>query len=342
LKIAVAPVQLLYYILTGSNLQFFLRFYRDNFSNLQAMSMAYITLFPQFKQLELEDRESIRDILWAYQPEISELTFTNLFIWRRHYGTQWCLWRDTLLFMCSAADGSLFCLPPVGPSGRTEAVQMLLSWLRGEKGQPRPCIARADLRLVQELTASPGFSFEPLREHFDYVYRTDELIQLAGRKYHGKKNHVNKFRSTYPFIYEPMAAGHVQACLKLQDAWCDCNRCSEDMNLMGEWEAIKELLGSFDRLAVQGAVIIIEGEVQAFTVGELLNNGTAVVHIEKANAQIPGLYAVMNQQFCEHAWSGVPFVNREQDLGDEGLRQAKLSYHPERLVEKYTICLAAT
>ena len=307
---------------------------------MAARTMADMPLFPHFRQLDPDDRDSIREILWAYQPETSELTFTNLFIWRRHYGTQWCLWRDTLLFLCSNADGSLFGLPPVGPSVRTEAVRLLLAWLREEKKQPQPCIARADIRLVQELTASPGFSFEPRREHFDYVYRTNDLIQLAGRKYHGKKNHVNKFRSSCSFTYEPITAEHVQACLKLQDAWCDCNRCSEDMNLMGEWEAIKELLGSSDGLAVQGGVILINGVVEAFTLGELLNKETAVVHIEKANAQIPGLYAVMNHQFCEYAWSGVQFVNREQDLGDEGLRQAKLSYHPERLVEKFTISLA--
>jgi hypothetical protein len=299
--------------------------------------MATIPLFPNFKPLELEDRESIREILWAYQPETSELTFTNLFIWRRHYSTQWCLLRDTLLLLCSDGSGGVFGLPPVGPASRAEAVRLLLSWLHEEKAQAQPGIARADSRLAEELAASPDFIIAPRREHFDYVYKTDGLIQLAGRRYHGKKNHINKFRSSCCFAYESMTTEHVQACLKLQDAWCDCNRCTEDMNLMGEWEAIKELLGSFDRLAVQAGVIVIDGVVEAFTLGELLNKDTAVVHIEKANAQIPGLYAVINQQFCEHAWSGVPFVNREQDLGDDGLRQAKLSYHPERLVEKFSI-----
>ena len=299
--------------------------------------MSDVPVFPQFKQLEIEDRGSIREILSAYQPETSELTFTNLFIWRKHYGTQWSLWRDRLLFMCSAADGGLCGLPPVGPAPRADAVRLLLAFLREEKKQGLPCIVRADRRLAQELGPNADFIIEPQREHFDYVYNTEDLIRLAGRRYHGKKNHINKFRSSCSFSYEPLTAGHVQACLKLQDAWCDCNRCTEDMNLMGEWQAIKELLGAFDRLAVQAGLIIIDGAVEAFALGELLNADTAVVHIEKANARIPGLYAVMNQQFCEHAWSGVPFINREQDLGDDGLRQAKLSYHPERLVEKYKI-----
>lgn len=296
--------------------------------------------FPQFKPLGLDDRDAIREILWSCQPETSELTFTNLFIWRGHYCTKWSLWRDTLLFLCSNADGGFFGFPPVGPSAGREAVTLLLAWLREEKKQRQPCIVRADERLATALASQSDFAIEPRREHFDYVYATSDLIQLAGRKYHGKKNHVNKFRSDYSFSYEPLTAGHAEACLKLQDAWCGCNRCSEDMNLMGEWEAIRELLGSCERLGVQGGVLVINGAVEAFTLGELLNKKTAVIHIEKANAQIPGLYAVMNQQFCEHAWSGVAFVNREQDLGDDGLRQAKLSYHPVRLVEKFTIRLA--
>jgi hypothetical protein len=113
------------------------------------------------------------------------------------------------------------------------------------------------------------------------------------------------------------------------------------MNLMHEWDAVRELLGAFDELAVTGGVIMVDGSLEAFAVGELLSADTAVVHIEKANAQIPGLYSLINQQFCEHAWSSIALINREQDLGDEGLRQAKLSYHPERLVEKYRIRLAS-
>jgi uncharacterized protein len=220
-------------------------------------------------------------------------------------------------------------------------VRELLSWLREVRQAPEPFIARADEKLVRELSGNPEFSLEPQREHFDYRYASADLIGLAGRKYHGKKNHLNKFRATCRFSYEPMTPEHVPACLEFQDSWCDCNRCTDDMNLMHEWAAVQELLGAFGRLGVQGGVILIEGIVEAFTLGELLNSQTAVVHIEKANAQIPGLYSVINQQFCEHAWRAVPFINREQDLGDEGLRQAKLSYHPERLVEKYIIRPAA-
>lgn len=296
--------------------------------------------FPQFKPLEITDRDTIRPLLWAYQPEASELTFTNLFIWRAYNQTRWCRYRDWLLLAGRDASGNAFALPPIGPPPRLEASRMLLEWLRDNQGTPRPYIARADRRLVAETEGSGIFRIEPLRDHFDYVYRTRDLIALAGRKYHGKKNHLHQFTRAHAFSFMPMTDAHLQACLAMQDTWCQCHRCAEDLSLMGEWQAIRELLEHFHELQLQGGIIMVDGTVQAFTLGELLNRETAVVHIEKANADVPGLYAVINQQFCEHCWQGATCINREQDLGDEGLRQAKLSYHPDRFVEKFRLELA--
>jgi hypothetical protein len=112
------------------------------------------------------------------------------------------------------------------------------------------------------------------------------------------------------------------------------------MNLLDEWEAVREALKHFSSLRIEGGVILIDDKVGAFALGELLNRQTAVVHIEKANPQIPELYAVINQQFCERSWQNVTYVNREQDLGETGLRKAKLSYHPAHLEEKFQIRLA--
>ena len=112
------------------------------------------------------------------------------------------------------------------------------------------------------------------------------------------------------------------------------------MSLLGEWEAIGAVLANYQALGLQGGVILLDDRVQAFSCGELLNKDTAVIHLEKANPELRSLYAIVNQQFTREAWAGVPFINREQDLGEPGLRKAKLSYHPQRLVEKYRIRLA--
>ena len=116
-------------------------------------------------------------------------------------------------------------------------------------------------------------------------------------------------------------------------------RCEDDLDLLGEWDAVKEILKTYTGLEVQGAVITIENKVVAFTIGQMLNDDTAVVHIEKADPEIPGLYPVINQQFCENNWKNVKYINREQDLGIPGLREAKLSYYPDHMVQKFRITL---
>ena len=233
-----------------------------------------------------------------------------------------------------------FALPPVGPGPRVEATKAVLQWLKETRGAADPTIERADLRLADEIQGSGLFKIEAARDHFDYVYRSEDLIKLSGNRYHGKKNHINKFRKTYEFSYEPLTPERVKPAWRYPDLWCKAKRCHEDIDLMDEAMAVKDILQNLEALKVRGGVLLINDKVEAFTLGEMLNPETAVVHIEKANPEIPQAFVVINQQFCEHTWQNVRFINREQDLGDEGLRKAKLSYHPVRLVEKFKISLA--
>jgi uncharacterized protein len=297
-------------------------------------------VFPRFKPLTLADREIFRKILWDYQAETSELTFTNLFIWQSHYGYQWSRDRDWLLVVSASPGGGAWALPPVGPGPRVDQCRQVLGWLRDERGVADPAIERADLRLAAEVAGHPEFVVERLRDHFDYVYRTDDLINLAGGKYHAQRNHINSLARSYRCRYEPLGEKYLSACLYLCARWCQVKRCECDLSLLGEWEAITAALANYQALELQGGVIIINDRVEAFTCGELLNKDTAVIHLEKAAPEMRGLYAVINQQFCRQAWAGVPLVNREQDLGEPGLRTAKMSYHPHHLVEKFRIRLA--
>jgi hypothetical protein len=297
-------------------------------------------LFPEFKPLGLEDREIFRRLLWDYQPETSELTFTNLFIWKDFYNFAWSLDRDWLLIISDSPDGRSWTFLPIGPSTRVETCKKLLKWPKEIKGINGPSIERADSRLVAELAHDSRFLIEPTRDHFDYVYRSEDLIQLTGTRYHAQRNHIQHLQRSYAFSYEPLQERHISACLDLAEKWCAQKRCAEDLSLQGEWEAVKACLRNFHDLNLQGGVILINGKVEAFTLGELLNKETAVVHIEKANPMISGLYAAINHEFCRHSWFQVPFINREQDLGVPGLRTAKLLYHPHHLVEKFRIRLS--
>jgi hypothetical protein len=291
--------------------------------------------FPEFKPITLDDRDVIHRMLWQYQPDTSELTFTNLFIWRAHYGFLWSVYRDWLLIVGGNSENGVQAMPPIGPSSRVEVTAMLLQWLKENRDIPRPHIDRADRRLVSELQASPNFLCEPVRDHYDYVYKTTDLIELAGKGYRQQRNHTNYLLRTYKMTYEPMNESHVDSCLNLARSWCEARQCEEDLSFASEGEATREALQNFRALGLDGGVILINGRVEAFTLGELLNRDTAVVHIEKANVEIRGLYAAINQQFCEKRWRNVPAVNREQDLGEPGLRKAKLSYNPDHMVEKF-------
>jgi uncharacterized protein len=309
-------------------------------SLLSSSSPAPEAVFPRFKPLTLADRDVFRRILWDYQPETSELTFTNLFIWQSHYGYQWSLDRDRLLVVSTAAAGQAWALPPVGPPPRVDLCRQVLGWLRDACGVADPAIERADPRLAAELAGHPGFVVEPARDHFDYVYHSEDLIRLPGGPYHAKRNHISRVVRSGRYRYEPLGVEHLAACLELSGRWCDIKKCDLDMSLMGEWAAIDAALANFQALALQGGVILFNDRVEAFSCGELLNGMTAVIHLEKANPEVGGLYAVINQEFCRQAWAGVEFINREQDLGEAGLRAAKLSYHPHHLVEKFRVRLA--
>lgn len=247
---------------------------------------AGIPAFPHFRPLALADREIFRRVLWDYQPQLSELTFTNLFIWQNHYGYRWSRKQDWLLVIGDSETTGPWALPPLGPSPRAEISLNLLDWLRTEHGPGAARIERADQRLVSELADAPGLVIEPQREHFDYVYHSEDLINLAGGKYHSRRNYLNTFERTYKYRYEVLEERHLARCRDFIARWCKRRRCSEDLSLMGEWEAIGAALNNFSALELQGAAILIAGAVEAFTLGELLNKETAVIHIEKANPEI--------------------------------------------------------
>jgi hypothetical protein len=291
--------------------------------------------FPDFQPIELEDQAFVEGILRRYEPETSELTFTNLYVWRPYYDVKWCMLGECLVLTERAPDGSLYGLPPVG-EGRVEAAVRLIEWL-GESGSARPRIERADGALAEALAARNGFETAPQREHFDYVYRSRDLIELAGRKMHGKRNHWNRFQRRQDWEYVEIAGDVVYECYELLSTWGNYKQCKENPGIRAECEATHESLDKLELLGLRAGAIRVGGKVEAFAIGELLNSKTAVIHFEKANHKVKGLYAAIDQQFCEHEWRDVEWVNREQDLGDEGLRRAKESYQPDHMVEKFRI-----
>jgi hypothetical protein len=294
--------------------------------------------FPEFKPLELDDRKILDTVFGNYQPQTSEWTFTNFFIWRNHYRFQWTRYGELFLFLCNPPDQEPYFLMPMGPAPRITAARAALDWLAREGKSSAPSIQKADDRFAEEARADGSFQIQLQRDHFDYVYAASDLISLAGRRFHSKKNFLNRFEKQHPNMqYLPLAEDLIPECIRVLDRWCLNRDCGRNPVLQSEYDAVRQAFIHFHSLDLAGGTILIEGQVEAFTLGGRLNAETAVIHIEKADPDIPGLFAVINQRFVREQWGGVPWIDREQDLGEENLRKAKLSYHPARLVEKSLI-----
>lgn len=289
--------------------------------------------FPEFKDIAIEDRAYLSDKIWAYQPENSELTFTNLFIWKDHFKLKWSTLDEIPIFMATTKDKPYF-FEPLGLC--LENVKKIAFWLKTNYGSD-VVFSRASRQFTSHLDDT--FVINPQREHFDYVYKAGDLINLSGRKYHSKRNHLSNFEKNYRYEYKDMTSDYAKACVELAQKWCLEKRCKDDMNLLDEFEAAKLSLENFDALKLKGGLLIIDGKIEAFTVAEMLNASTMVIHMEKANKTFDGIYVAINNLFCKYNLKPEMFVNREQDLGDEGLRKAKLSYFPDHMIEKFSVSL---
>ncbi len=292
-------------------------------------------MLSKLEVLSLNHQMVIEDFLRRHPPEISELSFTNLYIWRHYYQFQTTLHRGFLTLLAQPPGTKPFFFPPVGQGDLQAWAFDCLAYLKGKGFPPRLCRVPENIQKV--LSSLPELKAVLDRNNSDYVYLSQNLIRLSGNKYHTLKNHINRFSKQFSWEYLPLTPELIGECLDLQEEWCRLKQCLESPSLLSEEQAIIEAINHLDRLNYRGGVIRVQGKVEAFTLGELLNPETVVIHIEKANPQLPGLYSLTQQQFLEREWSEVPYVNREQDLGLAGLRKAKLSYHPEFMVNKYTI-----
>ena len=187
-----------------------------------------------------------------------------------------------------------------------------------------------------EVTFPDEYVFYPSRNSFDYIYRVSDLAGLSGKKYHSKRNHISFFKKTYNWSYEEMNSENLHECMAMNEKWFSLNVDKDPDGIDAERAVLNLCFDNFSKFAFVGGLLRVDGEVVAFTFGEKLNDNTFVTHFEKAFADIRGAYPMINNQFALNTLKEYEFVNREDDIGSEGLRKAKLSYYPEILLEKFT------
>jgi NAD(P)-dependent dehydrogenase (short-subunit alcohol dehydrogenase family) len=282
--------------------------------------------FPNSRNLQLSNKPLLDSLFREMQPPISELTFTNLFVWNRSEPVGLSRFDEAVLLQRKRLrDGRTFMMPPLG----RQILAVLIEKLKGLNARdcevpPVYGVTPEQLRLLDK----KGVSVEMDRDDWDYVYLTSDLTDLPGDRFHPKRNFIARCLSKHKCEYRSIGASEIDDCLRLQTEWCNLRYCGMVPSLEAENVAIKTVLDNYEPLRVSGGCVYVDGKLEAFTLAEALNDDTAVVHFEKANPRIEGLYQLINQWFCQKAIRDFKFVNREQDLGVPGLRKAKQSYHP--------------
>ncbi len=272
----------------------------------------------------------VMDYLRRYPPEVSELTFTNLFVWRSSRPICFIERDDNLIFLAQADTGQEGAFVVFGPPLGRVSPAAIQNWVELDVEG----MVRISSTAAAALEKS-GFHILEDRDNFDYIYAVSDLTSLEGRRYHKKRNLIKQSLKKHTCRYETIDSGIISECIEMQERWCEIRDCGVDPGLCSEYQAIKETFEYYQSLGLMGGATRVDGVIQAFSIGEALFPGTAVCHFEKAMPAIQGLGQLINQWFARHTLQGFDFVNREQDLGVPGLRQAKESYYPHHMVKKF-------
>lgn len=303
-----------------------------------------IPRFPEFAPIDLGHLGEVAGILSEIDRPVSEYSFANLFLFREAHRYELSRHGGLLLITATGYDSRPYALPPWGSADGDavrEAAGLLFDVLESRGSEPQ--LFPVGEKQFKEVFEGHGFDGESDRDSADYVYLTENLANLPGKRYHKRKNRLSKFLREMGERYEyaTLAAEHVEECKELAAGWCD-ERCSiERPSTYQETRAAIEALELHAELGLTGGVSKVDGEVVAYCLGERLGGPpgeeTFVVHFEKARPDMDGAAQAINRDFCKYTIAGYKYVNREQDLGDPGLRKAKEAYHPEYLAAKIRV-----
>lgn len=294
-----------------------------------------------FRQITIEDKQDIEEKFSQQPARTTERCFADLFIWRERYRSQFAI-EDGFLFVRSRAaeDKRWYYLFPVGQGDLPAALSRIRQDAAGQPYCLYGCTPAQREQLDPETAGR--YLFLEDRDNFDYLYRRQDLAELKGKKLHAKRNFVNRFLEEYEgeWRYEPLdPQRHGDQVLELHRLWRQHHLAggaigAEEPDYEGQ--AIRQALEYFRPLEMRGGGLWIRDTLAAFTMGCLAGD-TLTVQLEKALPQFQGAYPMMNQQFIAHGGQDFELVNREEDMGIEGLRKAKLSYHPVELSVKYLL-----
>ena len=289
-----------------------------------------------FRPVTLADRPFFEKHYAQYPQVHSDNTFTNMVCWN-HFAHYQYAYVEKNVILASTIDGITRFRAPIGP--RNPALLRSLIRLASEvsDNEPLVLIDRETAAWMREVC--PGINLIPDRNHFEYVYRAADLARLPGKNYLNIRRQVNKFRNNCASNVEPMTSANQEEVKRFLIQWCEWKGCEGDLVLAHEKDAVFFAVDHFDELPVQGLVIRIDSAIGAIALFEPLNADTALVHFEKGLPDCDGIYKAINTETAAILAPDFTYINRESDLGVAGLREAKMRYHPDHMVEVWSLKL---
>lgn len=284
--------------------------------------------YPAKRPLALDDKPMLDGIFSGLQPRISEFTFANLYLFRSVHAYCLTMVGDALVVMGKGYAGDGYFLPPL-----TGDIAAALSVLLNDG----LTLYGADEPFVERYFQGGNVDVAAERNSFDYLHLRSEMAELPGNRFHKKKNRINYFARRHAYQVELYADSHREGALQLLDEWYRVRSEVASGSLLPETEATRDALAMAGQLGLAGVVVLVEGKVRAFVLGEMLNSDTSVCHFEKADPFLDGLNQLADREFNRLLFADCIYVNREQDLGEPNLRESKLSYHPVELIKKYKV-----
>lgn len=289
----------------------------------------------EYLSIKIEDKDIINKYLKTANAGICEHCFTDIYMWQSHYNTKFLV-DDDFLYVKSQPEDIEYHMCPIGNGDLKQAILKII-----EQATPEKFVMMSitqQLREKIEQIMPDYFEFTESRDSADYIYLADSLKTLAGKKLHSKRNFVNRFMAQYDgmWTYEKLCDENKDDVWQFHKKWHkNAGGTQEELSLKAETCAIKKAIDNYKQLDIIGGVLKISGEIVAFTLGTKSTDDMYVVQIEKGNIEFAGVYPVINKLFVENECQDAVYINREEDLGIEGLRKAKLSYKPFEVKVKY-------
>ncbi|MDP4126053.1 MAG: DUF2156 domain-containing protein [Bacillota bacterium] len=290
-----------------------------------------------FKEIELNDKKWMEPLLVTADMSGCHQNFTNIFAWSDIFNYRIARINDYVVVKGVIDDSPYYFYPAGSGNIKTVFEVMQQDAVSCGHGFVLAGVSPENIAAMNDLYPD-HFEYKEMRESFDYVYLLDKLVTLSGNKLHSKRNHINKFNKVnHDWSFEQITLDNLAECWEMNLEWCKINSQNDD-DIAKESCAVRRCFNNYTALGLEGGLIRTEGRVIAYTMGEKLNSDTYVIHVEKAFGEIEGAYQVINREFAALIQTNYPqltYVNREEDMGFEGLRKAKLSYHPVKMEEKY-------